>query len=94
MKYIAQNFSLNMVDTTEDYTLNVKQLDRTTFLKEIHDAENRLNNMEICQELNLFPNKGNISATIGDVIYVAQFFYGELHFRKVLIKSNMEDIQW
>jgi hypothetical protein len=25
---------------------------------------------------------------------VAQFFYGELHFRKVLIKPNMEDIQW
>ena len=49
--------------------------------------------MEICQELNLFPNKGNISATIGDTIYVAQFFYGELHFRKVLIKPNMEDIQ-
>ena len=31
--------------------------------------------------------------TIGDTIYVAQFFYGELHFRKVLIKPNMEDIQ-
>lgn len=94
MKYIAQNFSLNMVNTDEDYDLKVKKLDRTTFLEETEDAENKLNNMEICQELNLFPNKGNISATIGDTIYVAQFFYGELHFRKVLIKPNMEDIQW
>ena len=93
MKYLAQNFSLNMVDTPTDYDLSVQQLDKTTFLKETQDAENRLNNMEICQELDLFPNKGNISATIGDVIYVAQFFYGELHFRKVSIKPTMEDIQ-
>lgn len=93
MKYIAQNFSLNMVDIQTDYELSVKPMSKTQFLEETEDAENRLNNMEICQELNLFPNKGNISATIGDDIYVAQFKYGELHFKKVSIKQNMEDIQ-
>lgn len=93
MKFIAQNFSLNMVNVPTSYSLDVTKLDKTSFLKETEDAENRLNNMEICQELDLFPNKGNIAATIGDIIYVAQFFYGELHFRKVLIKQNMEDIQ-
>ena len=88
MKFIAQNFSLNMIDDPSDYIFEVDDMDKSTFLEETKDAVNRLNNMEICQELNLFPNKGNITATMGDVIYVAQFFYGELHFRKVSIKSK------
>lgn len=88
MKFIAQNFSLNMIDDPSDYIFEVDELDKSTFLEETENAENRLNNMEICQELGLFPNKGNITATIGDTIYVAQFFYGELHFRKVSIKPK------
>ena len=77
-----------MIDDPSDYIFEVDELDKSTFLEETENAENRLNNMEICQELGLFHNKGNITATIGDAIYVAQFFYGELHFRKVSIKPK------
>lgn len=93
MKYIAQNFSLNMVDVPTDYDLSVEQISKSQFLEETEGAKNRLNNLEICQELDLFPNKGNIAATIGDIIYVAQFFGGKLLCRKVSIKQTMEDIQ-
>ena len=88
MKFIAQTFSLNMIDDPSGYIFEVDELDKSIFLEETENAENRLNNMEICQELGLFPNKGNITATMGDTIYVAQFFYGELHFRKVSIKPK------
>ena len=95
MKYVAQNFSLNMVDTEEDYDLKVIKLDMDTFLEEIQDDNCviKLSDMEICQELGVFPNKGRIAANIGDDIFVAQFFSGELKFRRVSIKQNTEDIQ-
>ena len=95
MKYVAQNFSLNMVNTDEDYDLKVTHLTMTQFLDEIHDGECtvRLSDMAICQELGVFPNKGNIAADIHDEIYTAQFFHGVLKLRKVSIKPNTEDIQ-
>ena len=88
MKFITNNFSLNMVTTMgKPYTLAVKYLSLAEFKEECSDAVNRLSKMNICQELDLFPQKGDVPAEIGDVILVAQYFDGELTFRKLTIKG-------
>lgn len=88
MKFITNNFSLNMVTTMgEPYTLHVEYLSLAEFKKECSDAVNRLSKMDICQELDLFPQKGDVPAEIGDSILVAQYLDGELIFRKLTIKG-------
>ena len=74
-----------MVTTTEDYTLNVSHLSKLTFKVEIKTAKNRLSQLDVCQELGLFPHNGPVCADIGDTIYVAQFRNGELIYRKITI---------
>jgi hypothetical protein len=88
MKFITNNFSLNMITTTEDYSINVEHLSLADFKKECSDATNRLSKMDICQELDLFPQKGNVAAEIGDMILVAQYLDGVLTFRKLTIRSR------
>ena len=90
MNWITNNFSLNMIITKEDYTLKVKHMTLTEFKKECSSAKNRLSQMDICQELDLFPQKGNVSADIGDSLLVAQYFDGELTFRKLTVKGDTE----
>ena len=88
MKFITNNFSLNMITTTDDYSINVEHLSLADFKKECADATNRLSKMDICQELDLFPQKGNVAAEIGDMILVAQYLDGVLTFRKLTIRSR------
>lgn len=89
MKWIANNFSLNMVTVPHNYTLDVRYLSKLQFKVETKNAINRLSQMDVCQELGLFPHQGNVTAGIGDTIYVAQYLDGELTFRKLTV----EDIQ-
>lgn len=90
MKWITNNFSLNMVTTKQDYTLKVKFMDLAEFKKECQSAKNRLSQMDICQELDLFPHKGNVDATIGDSILVAQYLDGELTYRKLTVQGDIQ----
>lgn len=85
MKWLTNNFSLNMIKSTEDYTLKVEYLSELQFKVESKTAKNRLSQMDVCQELNLFPHKGAVTADIGDTIFVAQLLNGELLFRKISI---------
>ena len=48
-------------------------------------AINRLSHLDISQELGLFPHPGNVSANIGDTILVAQYWDGELIYRKITV---------
>lgn len=84
VKWLTNNFSLNMV-VDENYTLNVCRLTRMKFKIETKTAINRLSQMDVCQELGLFPHQGNVTAEIGDSIYVAQYLDGELTFRKLTV---------
>ena len=90
MKWITNNFSLNMVTTKQDYTLKVKFMNLAEFKKECQSAKNRLSQMDICQELDLFPHKGNVDADIGDSILVAQYLDGELTYRKLTVQGDIQ----
>lgn len=90
MKWITNNFSLNMVTTNKDYSLKVKFMDLTEFKEECSSAKNRLSQMDICQELDLFPHKGNVDADIGDSILVAQYMDGELTYRKLTVTGDTQ----
>ena len=85
MRWLTNNFSLNMVDSTEDYTLTVQHMTKLQFKVETKAARNRLSQMDVCQELGLLPQSGTVCATVGDEIYVAQFHDGVLIFRKITI---------
>ena len=88
MKFIVNNFSLNMITTTEDYSIDVEHMETVEFKKECSSAKNRLSKMDVCQELDLFPQKGTVSANIGDTLLVAQYLDGELTCRKLTIRSR------
>ena len=85
MNWITNNFSLNMIQETEAYSLQIIPMTELAFKVESKTARNRLSQMDICQELDLFPHKGNVSASIGDTIFVAQYWNGELTYRKVIV---------
>ena len=84
MKFITNNFSLNMIEA-EEYSLKVTHISQIKFKVESKTAKNRLSQIDICQELDLFPNPGNVSANIGDEILVAQYKNGELTYRKIIV---------
>ena len=88
MKWITNNFSLNMVKTKRNYDLKVEFMSLAEFKNRCKSAKNRLSQMDICQELDLFPQKGNVEAYIGDSILVAQYFDGELTYREVTVKEG------
>ena len=90
MKWITNNFSLNMITTTKDYSLKVTHMDLAEFKKECSSAKNRLSQMDICQELDLFPQRGTVAADIGDSLLVAQYFDGDLKFRKLTVIGDTE----
>jgi len=90
MKWMTNNFSLNMVNVQGDYTLKVKFLTELQFKVETKSAENRLSQIDICQELGLFPHKGNVTAGINDSIYVAQYLDGELIFRRITVCGDIQ----
>ncbi|MBQ8018656.1 MAG: hypothetical protein IJ258_11260 [Methanobrevibacter sp.] len=90
MKYLTNNFSLNMVDVNAPYTLQVIPLTQLRFKVESKTAVNRLSQIDICQELDLFPQRGNVSASIGDEIFVAQYKDGELTYRKIIIVGDIQ----
>lgn len=85
MKWLTNNFSLNMVDTTEDYSLDVTHLSQLAFKIEMKTAKNRLSQLDVSQVLGLFPNPGNVTASIGDDILVVQYCDGELIYRKITV---------
>lgn len=85
MKWITNNFSLNMVNVQEDYSLDVTHLSELAFKVESKTAKNRLSQMDVCQELGLFPNPGIVDAKIGDDILVAQYWDGILTYKKISI---------
>ena len=85
MKWITNNFSLNMIQETKGYSLQILPMTELAFKVESKNARNRLSMMDICQELDLFPHKGTVSASIGDTIFVAQYWNGELTYRKVIV---------
>ena len=85
MKWITNNFSLNMIVAKKPYSVDIDFLSLAELKKECQSAKNRLSQMDICQELDLFPQKGNVAADIGDSILVAQYFDGDLIFRKLTI---------
>lgn len=85
MKWITNNISLNMVDVQEPYTLTVNRISETIFKEKSISAENRMNQIDICQELSLSINPGNVSAKKGDSILTAQYLDGEIIFREVII---------
>lgn len=85
MKWITNNFSLNMVQEKGQYHLKVCPMTELAFKIESKTAKVRLNQLDICQELGLFPSKGTVAATIGDTIFVAQYKDGELIYRKIIV---------
>lgn len=85
MKWITNNFSLNMIQETGGYSLQITPMTELAFKVESTNARNRLSHMDICQELDLFPHKGTVAANIGDIIFVAQYWNGELTYRKVIV---------
>lgn len=87
MKFIVNNFSLNMILISENYSLDVEFIDLAEFKDECASAKNRLSKMDICQELDLFPQKGNVAASIGDVLLVAQYLDKELVCRRITVKG-------
>lgn len=91
MKWLTNNFSLNMVDEDGPFDLKVRYLSELAFKVESKTAKVRLSQMDVCQELDIFPNGGNVAASIGDDILVAQYKKGKLTFRRVRIVEG--DIQ-
>ena len=85
MKWLTNNFSLNMIQEDKAYCLDVMPMTELAFKVESKTAKVRLSQLDICQELDLFPHKGTVSASIGDTIFVAQYKDGELTYRKVII---------
>lgn len=85
MKWITNNFSLNMINTQKDYELKVTHMSELAFKAESKAAKNRLSRIDVCQELNLFPQPGIVTADIGDEIFVAQFFDGKLTYKKIYV---------
>jgi len=85
MKWITNNFSLNMIQEQGEYHLQVIPMTELAFKVESKNARNRLSMIDICQELDLFPHQGTVAANIGDTIFVAQYCNGELTFRKVIV---------
>ena len=85
MKWITNNFSLNMVNVQEDYSMEVTHLSELAFKIESKTAKNRLSQMDVCQELGLFPSPGIVDAKIGDDILVAQYLDGMLTYKKISI---------
>ena len=85
MKWITNNFSLNMVQEDKDFTLKVVHLTELTFKVESKQATVRLSHVDICQEIGIAPHSGNVSAQIGDTIFVAQTKKGQLTYRKIII---------
>jgi hypothetical protein len=84
MKYLTNNFSLNMVEA-EEYNLEIKSIPKRQFKVECKAAKNRLSQLDISQELDLLPHPGNVAADIGDEIFVAQYKDGKLTFRKIIV---------
>lgn len=91
MKWLTNNFSLNMVNEDGPFDLKVRYLSELSFKIESKTAKVRLSQLDVCQELDIFPNGGNVNASIGDEILVAQYKKGKLTFRKVGIVEG--DIQ-
>lgn len=85
MKWLTNNFSLNMIDAQQDFALTVEHITELQFRVESKTARNRLSQMDICQELDMLPKPGNVSASIGDEIFVAQYKDGVLNFKKIYI---------
>lgn len=85
MKWLTNNFSLNMVTENQDYNLIVKFLTERQFKIESKVATNRLNQMDVCQALNIVPCPGKVTASIGDELFVAQMLNGDLIYKKVII---------
>jgi hypothetical protein len=69
----------------EEYDLKVTHISKIQFKIESKTAKNRLSQIDVCQELDLFPHPGNVSADIGDEIFVAQYMGGELTYRKIIV---------
>lgn len=88
MKFIVNNFSLNMINSSKDYSIDVEHMELAEFKKECSSAKNRLSKMDVCQELDLFPHKGTVSADIGDTLLVAQYLDGDLTCRKLTVRSR------
>ena len=85
MRWLTNNFSLNMIDVSEDYDLQVEHLSELKFRIEAKTAKNRLSQIDVCQELGLFPRGGAVNAAIGDEILVAQYLSGILTYRKITV---------
>ena len=85
MNWITNNFSLNMIQETNAYSLQIVPMTELAFKVESKTARNRLSQLDISQELGLFPHKGTVSASIGDIIFVAQYWNGELIYRKIIV---------
>ena len=85
MDWITNNFSLNMIQETRAYSLLIVPMTELAFKRESKTARNRLSQLDISQELGLFPHKGTVSAGIGDTIFVAQYWNGELLYRKIIV---------
>lgn len=85
MKWLTNNFSLNMVNEDGPFDLKVRYLSELAFKVESKTAKVRLSQMDVCQELDIFPNSGNVNAHIGDEILVAQYKKGKLTYRKVIV---------
>ena len=85
MKWLTNNFSLNMIQEDKPYKLEVLPMTELAFKVESKTATVRLSQLDICQELNLFPHKGTVAADVGDTIFVAQLLNGELTFKKISI---------
>lgn len=85
MNWIVNNFSLNMIQEKREYSLQIIPMTELAFRVESKTAKNCLSQMDICQELDLFPRKGTVAANIGDTIFVAQYWNGELTYRKVIV---------
>ena len=85
MKWLTNNFSLNMIQEKGNYILNIEPMTELAFKIESKTARNRLSQLDISQEVDLFPQPGSVSASVGDIILVVQYCGGELTYRKVTV---------
>ena len=76
MKWLTNNFSLNMVNVTKDYSMDVTHLSELAFKVESKTAKNRLSQIDVCQELGLFPSPGIVDAddsiVEGDIVIIVE----------------------
>ena len=75
----------NRLSIKRVHVKSIKRKANYQFKVEIKTAENCLSQMDVGQELGLFPRKRTVAAEINDTIYVAQPLDGELTFRKITV---------